>query len=107
MILPMMGLLFSLFVIGIIGGVISLLLPPCRRFAPLVFLVPIFTSVAAFCCSCGLAIGLEKIFQSTAAGGIGFFGGYSLGGLVGGGLGLVLALRRIRSGKRAEPHDNV
>ena len=35
----------------------------------------------ALCCT--LAIGLEWVFNSQTAGGIGFFGGYAFGGIVG------------------------
>lgn len=87
MILPMMGLLNILFVLGPIAGVIAFLFPPIRRFAPFVFATPMFVSIVAFLSCWGFAIGLEKLLQSQTAGGMGFFGGYCFGGLAGGILG--------------------
>jgi hypothetical protein len=91
MILPMMGLVFTLFVAGIIGGVAMYALRPLRHLSPFA-LVPIIGSLGALLLCWGLAVGLERAFTSERAGGLGFFGGYAFGGLLGAWLGYRLAL---------------
>lgn len=95
MILPMMGLLFVIFTIGVLCAVCLFMVRPWRRFAPFAG-VPILASIGALVLSWGLAVGLEQIFASQSAGGIGFFGGYALGAVVGAALGYWLALRSTR-----------
>ncbi len=94
MMLPMLGLLFMLFVAGLLSAPV-LYLVPGRRLAPFA-LVPIFGAVGAFVSCVGLSIGLEQLFASQRVGGLGFFGGYLLGGLLGASAGFRLARRLVR-----------
>jgi hypothetical protein len=91
MILPMMGLLFTIFAAGATGGIILSLVRSLRRFAPFA-LVPVLAAAGSLLSCWGLAVGLERLFASQRAGGIGFFGGYVLGALLGTGVGTWLAL---------------
>jgi len=95
MILPMMGLLFAVFAAGIVGGIILCLVRFLRRFAPFA-LVPVLAAFGSLLFCWGLAVGLECLFASQQAGGIGFFGGYVLGGLLGAGVGTWQALKLTR-----------
>jgi hypothetical protein len=91
MILPMMGFVFVLFVAGIIGGIVLYACSSLRHLSPFAF-VPIVASLGALLLCWGLAVGLERAFASERAGGLGFFGGYALGGILGTWLGYRLAL---------------
>lgn len=84
MILPMMGFLFTLFALGILLGFISLLIPHLRFLAGYVFFPPVLGAIGAFTLSWGLALYGERFFNSETVGGLGFFGGYFLGGFMGG-----------------------
>lgn len=95
MILPMMGLLFAVFAAGIVGGIILCLVRPLRRLAPFA-LVPVLAAFGSLLLCLSLGVGLERLFVSQQAGGIGFFGGYVLGGLLGAGVGTWLALKLTR-----------
>jgi hypothetical protein len=92
MFMPMMGFLFMLFFGGLIAGLFLWVITPLRRFTRFA-LVPILASLIAFVASLGLAVSLEAISGSDSLGGLGFFGGYTLGGLGGAGLGAYFALR--------------
>ena len=89
--LPALVLLLLLFVAGLLSAPV-LYLVPGRRLAPYA-LVPIFGAVSALVSCVGLSIGLEQLFASQQAGGLGFIGGYLLGGLLGAGAGVRLAHR--------------
>ena len=88
MIMPMMGLLFFLFVSGLLGAVALTWVPTLRPARPFV-LVPISAAVGAFVLSWGIACGLDAIFHTGL---LGFFSGYCLGGLLGAGCGFFWAL---------------
>jgi len=98
MVMPMMGFLFFLFIAGIWNAIMLILLSfikPLRflrRIVACFVLIPIFSSFVSFCLSWGLSIGLEEIFSSSI-GGIGFFGGYLLGLLIGACLGFYISYR--------------
>ncbi len=94
MILPMMGLLFVMFTAGALSAAFLFIRRPWRRFIPFVW-VPILASTGALVLCWALALGLEQLFASSRAGGVGFFAGYILGGLLGGGLGYWRAQRLI------------
>ena len=102
MILPMMGFLFVLFGIGAIGGFIAALGGSTRLVFPTAVAL-LLGSTSSCALSWGLAVGLESLFGSSDLGGIGFFGGYAggllLGGLGGIQLGRVLARRMSRNGE--------
>ena len=95
MFLPMMGLLFTLFVGGVSCAMILAVVAAWRWLVPFT-LIPILASVIAGVSCWGLAVGLEHTFNSVEAGGTGFFAGYVFGGLFGAGLGAGLALWSIR-----------
>jgi hypothetical protein len=90
MILPMMGLLFAIFAVGLLGAVVLLFVRPWRWLVPFA-LIPVLASVSSLLICWGLAFSLEHLFASQKAGGIGFFGGYVCGGLLGAGAGAFLA----------------
>ncbi len=92
MILPMMGFLLALIVMGIVAGLALLAIPQWRSFAGFA-LVPLLAGITSLCASWALGVGLEAAFNSDGAGGIGFFGGYALGGLLGAALGWAAAVR--------------
>jgi hypothetical protein len=87
----MMGLLFALFTIGAFGAGVLCLIAPMRRLAPFA-LIPVLAAVGAFVLCWGSSLAFEWIFSSERAGGIGFFSGYPLGGILGSVLGWRLAL---------------
>ena len=95
MILPMMGFLFTLGGGGLLAAVVLAIVPAWRRWVPFA-LVPVLAAVGAFVSCWGLAVGLERLFASGQVGGIGFFGGYLCGGLLGAALGAWSAYRLIR-----------
>jgi hypothetical protein len=104
MILPMMGALFVLFVIGLFGGVILYVSKPFRRCAPFA-LVPAIAAIGALILSWTLALGLERALNSVA-GGYGFYGGYLLGSIFGAWLGYRFALSIQRSVAFQKFRDN-
>lgn len=92
MILPMMGLLFAMFSVGALGVAFLFMKRSWRRLVPFAW-VPVLASSGALILCWSLAVGLELLLASPRAGGIGFFAGYVLGGLLGAALGYWLALR--------------
>ena len=92
MILPMMGLLFMLFITGLALGAVLAFVPTWRSRAPLA-IIPILASLGSCAGAWGGAIGLESLISSPA-GGAGFFGGYVLGGILGAGAGWRIARAR-------------
>ena len=98
MLMPMMGLLFTLFLAGVwnaaVLGALSFIRP--LRFLRYIIayfsLIPIFSSITAFCLSWSFGIGLETMF-STDIGGVGFYFGYLLGLFIGACLGLYVGYR--------------
>ncbi len=103
MIMPMIGFVFMLIVVG---GLASLVAVADGRYARLaVYLGPVFffSGLAALFLSMGLAVFSEQILGLRALSGLGFFGGYSVGLIGGAALGLRRAVRiqrRIESGAR-------
>lgn len=93
MLFPVMGLLFALFLGGFAAGLVCLLIPRLRQWAPFVALPSILAAILSFCLSWGLALGFENFLHSEPVAGIGFFGGLLLGGVGGALVGLLLAFR--------------
>jgi hypothetical protein len=94
MMLPMIGFLFALIVVG---GLASLVAKgdPHAKLAPFLGFPLLFAGLAAFCLSIGLgALGeyLDRTSGTSVFSGLGFLGGYTLGGLGGALLGLRKAL---------------
>ena len=88
----MMGFLFMMFVAGLGLGAVLALVPSWRRRAPLA-LIPVLASLGSCAGAWGGAVGLEALISSRA-GGVGFFGGFMMGGLLGAGAGLRIAYAR-------------
>jgi hypothetical protein len=90
MILPMMGFVFGLILLGSFASVIAMIdkrSPPVTPKPLLQFLLPyvgyvcLFAGLGALILSMGLAFIGEKFFGPRAGvSGLGFFGGYVLGG---------------------------
>ena len=93
MLLPMMGFLFLLIIAGVFAGVVCLLFRRLRSWALFVALPPILGGAFSFALCWGLAFSIERLLHSERWAGIGFFGGYAGGGLLGAGIGLLLALK--------------
>ena len=93
--LPALILLFLLFVAGPVSAFVLYLAPPCRYLVPFA-LVPVCASVGAFVLCVVLSMSLQQLFHSQQAGGLGFLGGYFLGGLLGAWAGGWIAWRRVR-----------
>jgi hypothetical protein len=91
MILPMMGFVLVLFVGGIISGVALYAFSSLRHLSPFAF-VPIIASLCALVLCWGIAVGLDRAFASERISGLGFLGGYAVGGLLSAWLGYRFAL---------------
>ncbi len=97
MILPMIGFVFGLILLGSFASVIATIdkrSPPVTHKPLLQFLLPyvgyvcLFAGLGALILSMGLAFLGEKFFGPHAeVSGLGFFGGYALGGCGGAALG--------------------
>lgn len=92
MLLPMMGFLFSLVVVGFLLGFSLFLMPRARRLALIVMLPLVLSGVFALLLSWGLSIGVESYLHSDHLAGIGFFTGYFGGGALGAIIGLIVAI---------------
>jgi hypothetical protein len=77
----MAGFVIVLFAAGVLSGIGMFLFAPLRPLSPFA-LVAVFASLGAALLCWIFGIGLERAFGESA-GGIGFFGGYILGGLLG------------------------
>lgn len=96
MILPMMGFLFALILVGgfaLLIATVNRISPPLRPqpLLPYVGFVCLFAGLGALLLSMGLGLIAEKVFRSHGLAGIGFFGGYVLGGCGGAALGFIKA----------------
>jgi hypothetical protein len=103
MIMPMVGFVLMLVVVG---GLASLVAAADGRYVRLaIYIGPIFlfAGLAALLLSMGLAVFCEQVLGLRALSGLGFFGGYGVGIIGGAALGLRRAVniqRRIESGAR-------
>jgi Na+/H+ antiporter NhaC len=91
--LPLMGLLFTLAVGGLLGGLLFLIAPRLRQWAPFVALPLVLGAVLSFCLSWGSALVVEQLTHRERLASLGFFVGFLLGIGVGGSAGLALAMR--------------
>jgi hypothetical protein len=98
MLFPMMGLLFVTVAVGVAAGIFFALVKPLRKWALFVALPPILGGLVSFASSWGLSLSLEQLLHSERWAGVGFFGGYVVGGLLGCGAGLLIALKTRRRG---------
>ncbi len=103
MLLPMMGLLFLIVIVGVCTGIVFILSRRLRPWAPFVAFPLIFAGTLSFGFCWGLSLLAERLLNSEVWAGVGFFGGYIGGGLLGCGLGVLLALRIRRSAAVKHP----
>ncbi|HEX8493696.1 MAG TPA: hypothetical protein VF658_12690 [Pyrinomonadaceae bacterium] len=95
----MMGFLFALIVVGSLGSLVAIGDPKHATLAPYIGFVCLFAGLGALCLSWGLVLVSEALHSETLSG-LGFFGGYAVGGLGGGVWGFSKAYRhraRLRS----------
>jgi hypothetical protein len=99
---PMIGFLFALLIVGALASLVAVNDPDHARLTPFIGFTSLFAGTAAFILAMGLGgIGerLDVHFNTTVFGGLGFFGGYAVGGLGGALLGFKKAVRRSRRSK--------
>ena len=94
MILPMMGFLFTLIVVGGLATLVAVGDPKHANIAPFLGFTSLFAGLGALFLSIRLGIFFELVAPSHFLSTLGFFGGYALGGLGGALFGLRMALRR-------------
>jgi hypothetical protein len=94
MLLPMFGFILALLVVGGLASLVAIGDPYHARLALYVGFVSLFAGVGALCLSLGFAWLIGIIFHSETVGGVGFFVGYTVGGLGGAGYGLRRAFLR-------------
>jgi hypothetical protein len=99
MMMPMMGFVFMLIVVG---GLASLVAADARHARLAVYVGPIalFGGLGALFLSLGLPVFCEQVLRLRALTGISFFGGYAIGVIAGTALGFhrAVALRRRSAG---------
>ena len=94
MLMPMFGFIFTLLVVGGLGTLVAIGDPQNARLAPYIGFTALFGGLGALSLSLLLTfIGYQLPGAETVAG-VGFFGGYILGGLGGAAFGFIRALRR-------------
>ena len=94
MLLPMFGFIVALLVVGGLGTLVAVGDPQKARLAPYIGFVSLFAGIGALLLSLILLFIGQKVLQSEAVSGLGFLGGYILGGLGGGSFGLYRARER-------------
>lgn len=83
MLMPMFGFILTLLVVGGLGALVAVGDPQNARLAPYIGFVALFAGIGALSLSLLLALIGEEILRSDTVAGLGFFGGYVLGGLGG------------------------
>ena len=94
MIMPMFGFIFTLLVVGGLGTIVAVGDPKNTRLAPFIGFTALFAGIGALSLCVLLTFIGQQLLHSETLGGLGFFGGYVLGGLIGAGFGLYRAFRR-------------
>jgi hypothetical protein len=95
MVLPMLGFLSVLIVVGGLATLVAVGDPTSWRIAPYLGFVFLFAGLGALLLSFSLAL-IGELPGSEELTGIGFFAGYAIGGLGGGVFGLTRAAKRRR-----------
>lgn len=93
MMMPMMGFVFMLIVVGGLASLVAAADGRHARLAVYVGPVFLFSGLAALFLSMGLAVFSELVLGLRALSGLGFFGGYCVGLIGGAALGLRRAVR--------------
>ena len=102
MMLPMIGFLFALIIVGASASLVAVGDPYRARLAAFVGFTSLFAGTGALILAMGLGgVGerLDVHFKTMMFGGLGFFGGYAVGGLGGALLGFKKAVRRSQRSK--------
>ena len=94
MLMPMFGFISTLLVVGGLGTLLAIGDPRNARLAPYIGFTALFAGLGALLLSLLLLLIGEQVLRSETLGGLGFFGGYALGGLSGALFGLYRAFRR-------------
>ena len=101
MVMPMMGFVFMLIVVGGLASLVAAADGRHARLAVYVGPISLFAGLAALLLSAGLSVFCEQVLGLRALTGLGFFGGYGVGLIGGAALGLRRAFnirRQIESG---------
>lgn len=80
MLLPMMGFLLALIVVGVLGSLVAYA-DPHAGLAPYLGYPPLFAGLFALCLSIGSGVlgdYLDHLLGTLSLSGLGFFGGYAL-----------------------------
>ena len=94
MIIPMFGFIFTLLVVGGLGTLVAVNDPKHARLAPYIGFTALFAGIGALSLCVLLTFIGQQLLGSDSLGGLGFFGGYVFGGLIGAIFGLYRAFRR-------------
>ena len=103
MIMPMMGFVFMLIVVGGLASLVAAADGRHARLAVYVGPVSLFAGLAALLLSMGLPVFCEQVLGWRALTGLAFFGGYGVGMIGGAALGLRRAVNmrlRLEAGAR-------
>ena len=92
----MFGFIATLLVVGCLGSLVAIGDPQNARIAPYIGFTALFAGLGALSLSLLLLLIGEQVLRSETLGGLGFIGGYLLGGLSGALFGLYRAIRRRR-----------
>ena len=83
-----------LLVVGGLGTLVAVGDPENARLAPYIGFIALFAGIGALSLSLLLTLIGQQLLNSETLAGLGFLGGYVLGGLGGGSIGLYCAIRR-------------
>ena len=93
MVMPMLGFLTFLIIVGGLATLVAVGDPRHARIAPYLGFVFLFAGLGALLLCSGLAL-IGELLRSESLTGIGFFAGYAIGGLGGAVFGLTKAVKR-------------
>ena len=94
MIMPMFGFIFTLLVVGGLGTLVAVGDPKNARLAPYIGFTALFAGIGAVSLCVSFTFIGQQLLRSETLGGLGFFGGYVIGGLIGAIFGSYCAFRR-------------
>jgi hypothetical protein len=79
----MFGFIFTLLVVGGLGTIVAIGDPKNARLAPYIGFTALFAGIGALSLCLLLTLIGQQLLRSETLGGLGFFGGYVFGGLIG------------------------